>query len=114
MLKWLGGLVDSNDKEIARLRGITERVNTALVELLDEELDDLLTLRTELAEVLQGSEVRGRLAGLFDTAIAEAIAENTRLAEEGAENRRIIAEGEVTTRQLNVLMADMRQLEQLK
>ena len=114
MLKWLGGLIDSNEKEMGRLRGIVVQVNQEIVELLTDELDDLRDLRAELAGVLTQAGQRDRLAAVLDTAIAEAGAENIRLAGEGAENRRMIEDGELATRLLNVLMADARQLEQLK
>src|SRR4051794_24907319 len=114
MFKWLGNLVDSNEKEVARLRVIGDRVSAALLQLLGAELDDLRALRADLAGLISPPATRTRLGELLNTAIAEAGAENTRLAAMGADNRRVIEEGEVTTRQLNVLTADTRQLEQLK
>ena len=74
MLKWLGGLIDSNEKEMGRLRGIVAQVNQKIVELLNDELDDLREWRADLADLSCVARIGSRLLGVVvmdDRRVAE-------------------------------------------
>src|SRR4051794_32109138 len=114
MFKWLGNFVDSQDKEITRLRKIVANVNSEIETLLAEQLDALADLRTELHTLLHRQTNAGRaLPDLLRAALAEAGATVADLTEDAPALRRTIEQGEVTTRRMNVLLADSRQLQQL-
>src|SRR5215212_5081256 len=113
MFKLLGNFVDSQDKELNRLRKIVGAVNGEIEGLLTAQLAALVALRTELHELLHRRSNAGRaLPGLLHTAVADTVARVDALSAEAALLGQVIERGEVTTRRLNVLLADSRQLAQ--
>src|SRR4051794_14064061 len=113
MFKLLGNFVDSQDKELNRLRKIVGAVNAEIEGLLTAQLAALAALQADLHELLHRQSNAGRaLPGLLHTAVAATIGRADALTAEAAELRQVIERGEVTTRRLNVLLADSRQLAQ--
>jgi preprotein translocase subunit SecA len=114
MFKWLGNFVDSQDKELTRLRKIVAAVNDEIEELLTEQLAALAALRTDLHTLIHRESNAGRvLPDLLRESLAEATTTVQSLTAAAPELRRVIEVGEATTRNMNVLLADSRQLAQL-
>ena len=114
MFKWLGNFVDSQDKELTRLRKTVVAVNGEIETLLTAQLDALAALREDLHTLLLAQPAAGRaLPALLGAAADESTAAVEALTAEAAGLRRVIEVGEATTRKLNVLLADSRQLSQL-
>ena len=114
MFKWLGNFVDSQDKELTRLRKIVGSVNAEIEALLNAQLAGLATLRADIHTLLHRETAAGRaLPGLLHGAVGTSTAQMARLTAQAGELRQVIESGEVTTRRLNVLLADSRQLAQL-
>jgi preprotein translocase subunit SecA len=114
MFKWLGNFVDSQDKELTRLRKTVLAVNAEIETLLTAQLDALAALRGDLHTLLLAQPAAGRaLPALLGAAADESTAAVEALTAETPDLRRVIEVGEATTRELNVLLADSRQLSQL-
>lgn len=114
MFKWLGNFVDLQDKELTRLRKTVVAVNGEIETLLTAQLDALAALREDLHTLLLAQPAAGRaLPALLGAAADESTAAVEALTAEAAGLRRVIEVGEATTRELNVLLADSRQLSQL-
>ena len=114
MFKWLGNFVDSQDKEIVRLRRIVTAVNEEIETLLTAQLGAIADLRQGLHDLLHRDSNGGRtLPALLAGALAASTARVQALTAGAADSRRVIEVGEATTRNLNVLLADSRQLAQL-
>ena len=58
MFKWLGNFVDSQDKELSRLRKIVSAVNAEIEELLTAQLEALAALRDGLERTAAPAERR--------------------------------------------------------
>src|SRR4051812_6728202 len=98
MFKLLGNFVDSQDKELNRLRKIVGAVNAEIEGLLTAQLALLADLRAEVHELLHRQSNAGRaLPGLLHTAVGDTVARVDALTAEAAELRQVIERGEVTT-----------------
>ena len=114
MFKWLGNFVDSQDKEVTRLRRIVTAVNDEIETLLTAQLAGMADLRQGLHDLLHRDSNGGRdLPALLTGALVAATARVAGLSAAAADSRQVIEVGEATTRNMNVLLADSRQLGQL-
>ena len=108
MVKWLGKVFDTTDKELNRLRRIVADANEEIVRLLDHQREHVASIREDILAELrsEGADWQPLLAGEVTATASEA----RRLAGRADALRAVIEQGEQTSRELSVLLADAKQL----
>src|SRR5437868_14530167 len=108
MVKWLSGLFDTTDKEIARLRRVADQANDEIVMLLETQRESCASLRERVFAELGSAKAdwQSEQADQMSSVAAEA----RRLAGQAETLRMVIERGEQTSRDLSVLLADSKQL----